>query len=616
MKSWSALIVPSLSRGRGTGHLKRSVALVCALRALGKDAFLYLESSTPDDFRVDEIIPLFSIDPSFVLSANPESRDWSLVVMDRFRTSPEEFKRWAALAPLAGIDEGGPRRSSFDYLLDLLPALPSVTPPNECAPELLDAPKRRRAAFSRAHFSENNPLRVLVTFGGEDAAGLSFPAALSLSADSRVSVDLLRGPMSRPTEPTDRVRVLEPVLDLKECLADYDLVITQYGLTAFESARAHVPVLLVSPTRYHEKLARSVGFRSAGIGAKAASRLPRFIDAMADLIERTAAAAPREELASEDPAVTGGALARRIASLSFPTGVHCPLCAVTSAESSKVLARFPSRTYRRCGICGLVFMVRTSPPPIAYAHDYFFDDYKKQYGKTYLEDFPNLERTGRARVRRIAALLGAASSAAERKQPGTPPSDLPRILDIGCAYGPFLAAARSEGFSCFGIDPAESAVRFVRDELNIPAQVGLFPALDPAAAFNIDTFDSLSMWYVIEHFSDLRSALETVSRLVRPGGVFAFSTPSGSGISARVRPNDFFEHSPADHYSIWSPGWTANLLRRYGFRLEKIVVTGHHPERFPGLSRVGKDGILYAKALIASRLFGLGDTFEAYAIKE
>lgn len=621
MSPWSALVVPSLARGRGTGHLKRSLSLVRALRGLGKEAFLFLDGGDSADYGRDEIMSLFSIESELVWTAAPSSRAWTLIILDRFRSSAEDFLRWSAVAPLVGIDEGGPRRTSFDYLLDLLPALPSVPQANETSPELLDAPRRRRPSFRRARFSEREPLRVLVSFGGEDSAGLSRAAALSLSADLRVSVDLLRGPLAAAADPIDRVRLLEPLPDLRDHLADYDLVVTQYGLTAFEAARARVAVLLVSPTRYHEQLARAAGFRSAGIGIKAASRVRGFLDSMEDLIARTAAAAPREEAAAEhrisqakpEAAAAGSALARRIASFSFPSGVSCPFCARSSAAMSNVLARFPDRTYRRCSSCGLVFMIRTSPPPIAYAHDYFFADYKKQYGKTYLEDFPNLERAGRDRVRRLASLLKPAPGSSPKRGDS---SEAPRLLDIGCAYGPFLAAARSEGFSCYGVDPAEDAVRFVREELRIPAKTGLFPAFDPAAAFGVDSFDAVGLWYVIEHFSDLGTVMESLSRLVRRGGVLAFSTPSGSGISALVRRGTFFERSPADHYSIWEPGRTAALLRRHGFRLEKIVVTGHHPERFPGLSNVEKGDFLYTKAMIASRLFRLGDTFEAYAVKE
>jgi hypothetical protein len=57
------------------------------------------------------------------------------------------------------------------------------------------------------------------------------------------------------------------------------------------------------------------------------------------------------------------------------------------------------------------------------------------------------------------------------------------------------------------------------------------------------------------------------------------------------------------------------VLSRYGFRLARVRVTGHHPERFPGAGRLPAGSARLRAAAAASRLLGLGDTFEAYAIK-
>jgi 2-polyprenyl-3-methyl-5-hydroxy-6-metoxy-1,4-benzoquinol methylase len=251
-------------------------------------------------------------------------------------------------------------------------------------------------------------------------------------------------------------------------------------------------------------------------------------------------------------------------------------------------------------------MVRPASPTIVYGRDYFFDDYKKQYGRTYLEDFPQLEAAGAVRVRRVRELIGRGEAGGKA----------PRILDIGCAYGPFLAAAKAAGFRPFGVDPAEDAVRFVREELGLEAAVGSFPIFDPVAAFGGETFDAVTFWYVIEHFPALGEVLEAASAALKKGGVLALSTPSGSGISARARFGDFLMKSPADHWTIWEPSRTAAFLARFGFELEKVHVTGHHPERFPGLADARSDGLPRRLADRASRLFGLGDTFEAYAVKK
>ena len=122
------------------------------------------------------------------------------------------------------------------------------------------------------------------------------------------------------------------------------------------------------------------------------------------------------------------------------------------------------------------------------------------------------------------------------------------------------------------------------------------------------------MWYVIEHFKDLGKVLRKVSKLVRKGGVFAFSTPSGEGVSAVSDIDNFYKISPTDHYTIWEPSHAAGILKEFGFKVEKIVSTGHHPERFPSIKKSGaKKGSLRWKLTdIMSHAKKLGDTVEIY----
>ncbi|MDR0597009.1 MAG: class I SAM-dependent methyltransferase [Treponema sp.] len=235
---------------------------------------------------------------------------------------------------------------------------------------------------------------------------------------------------------------------------------------------------------------------------------------------------------------------------------------------------------------------------MGYGTDYFFDSYKKQYGKTYLEDFPNLVAAGKKRLAALGRVL--------RGETG-------RILDIGCAYGPFLSAAREQGFEPLGIDPAADAIRYVREELGIEAHAGFFP--DPSLPAPPGSFKAVTLWYVIEHFEELSPVLGEINRLLEPRGALAFSTPSFTGISGRKSLRAFLENSPQDHYTLWSPALCRRLLARYGFRVKKIRVSGHHPERFPLGNRFGRGGLLRGLFLVISRVFRLGDTFECYAIK-
>ena len=193
------------------------------------------------------------------------------------------------------------------------------------------------------------------------------------------------------------------------------------------------------------------------------------------------------------------------------------------------------------------------------------------------------------------------------------------MLDIGCAYGPYLDAANDAGWQVYGTDISPEAVKYVQDSLHYPAATASFPVFDPTTEFGIQNFDAVTMWYVIEHFQNLDAVLRGVSKILKKGGVFAFSTPSASGVSAKFSPQKFFSQSPDDHYTLWEPARAASILHQYGFKVVKIVSTGHHPERFPQLAgRKGQKINSFEVSLFtaASHFFALGDTFEVYCKKE
>ena len=595
MKSGEILIVPASERGLGGGHLGRSFFLLKTLREKGRGAFLFIPENKKDEviqrfhFLMEDTGPI----PHNILSRREELKNhtWDFIILDRFKTPAEEFGFWAALpgrVPLIGIDEGGPCRNRFDFLIDLLPSL-STHKPNLSAPWLLPLPKNRRPPDA----GQADPPRILISFGAEDLKGLGLYTArklLSHPSFAHSQVTLISG-SNEPELPG--IKVIDHVVNLKEQLAQYDLFITHFGLGAFEAVYARVPVLLLSPTPYHKKLAKNAGFSvKTGAWRQIARRFGLEED-------------QREDLASY------------INDLEPRSSGNCPVC---EAKAGPVLARFPEETYRRCPACGIIYLSRLKAPPVEYGKEYFFDSYKKQYGKTYLEDFPNLKEMGRKRLKHIRNLTTNIEPSVQHEHrtfgsTRTEEKNEPSLLDIGCAYGPFLAAAAECGFSPYGIEPAEDAVRYVKEVLGFNVWHGFFPDALPENAPG--QYDVISLWYVIEHFQEPGNILRKIHKLLKDGGVLAFSTPSSSGISGRKSLRNFLKNSPEDHYTVWNPASCKKILRQHGFLLRKVVITGHHPERFPLLGRLidpSKKCLLYRLLLLISRVFRLGDTFEAYAV--
>jgi len=575
------LFVPNLRADRGLGHLKRCMR---AASSAGPGAGV-LFSSEP---ALTSGKPVFSRSAIAGLAADAGVRlveSWPqtavpTVVADLQASDRAAFEFLRArCVRLVGWDEGGPARPRFPFLVDSLPHDTSPAP-NQRLPGLLGLAAGRRTF--------NRPIRkVLVVFGGADPAGLTttfLRFALGLKAGGQWPYELtvVRGPLAGFVVPPGVEDVLEAPADLASMLGRWDLVITSWGLTALESLSAGTPAVLFNPTAYHEKLTVAAGLPSLGVRSVRSLLFKTLVDDAA----RAAAVAAARLLG--EPVDAG----RYFAAFHGSDGL-CPVC---RTGGHPVFARTEHKSYHRCR-CGMEYLSVHQLPQKTYSEAYFFEEYQKQYGKTYLDDFGHIQELGRQRLAALDRAFG------RRRR---------RVLDVGCAYGPFLAAAAEAGHQPFGVDVAAGAVEHVKG-LGFPAVRASFTEFVWQQSFPGEAKpDVLTMWFVIEHFPQLDAVLRRAGQTLPPGGILAFSTPNGRGITRRFSPDKFWRESPDDHFSIWSPANTRATLARFGFRVKAFRVTGHHPERFP---HVRPGGALSSVVAWLSRVLGWGDTFEVYAVK-
>ncbi|MFP4113656.1 MAG: methyltransferase domain-containing protein [Spirochaetota bacterium] len=585
----SLLLVPETAAGRGSGHLRRAIRL----QQLVPDAWILVRDPTEgveEALREAEAARVLRVEADGPV---PE-RSWDRIVIDKFHVSITEATELSRFAPTIGIDLGGPGRSYADYLIDTLPRIDGETP-NIADERFLDLPR----AEANPPTSSGGTRHVLISFGGEDPARLTEQtAALLAPGGSHHRVTVVR-PVMRELGPIAAgVRVIPPQPSLAPVLESADWVITSFGLTAYEAAALGRRVITVAPTHYHDRLAARAGFYRAGVGRPAPWRLSRAL-------ATNAAHGPEsgrwpgpdpEALASRRP------LAEYIEDLALPSVRGCP---AHRGERGRAVRRSEDKTYFVCPRCGLVYMERFARDEETYGESYFMDEYKAQYGKTYLDDFDHIYAMGVRRIREIRSVMSGRQRAPLRDR-------RPSLLDVGCAYGPFLAAARDAGFDPVGIDVAPEAVNYVNHSLEIRAVNAGILEVD-ADDLGRGQFDVITLWYVVEHFDALAALLEKLCRLVRRGGVLALATPHGEGVSARRDPEGFYRRSPRDHFTIWSRASARRLLAEYGFSVRRFVVTGHHPERYPAVRR---RLLPRGFARLHTRAFGWGDTFEIYAVKE
>jgi SAM-dependent methyltransferase len=167
-------------------------------------------------------------------------------------------------------------------------------------------------------------------------------------------------------------------------------------------------------------------------------------------------------------------------------------------------------------------------------------------------------------------------------------SGRPRLLDVGCGFGGFVALMQNRGWEAEGVDPspvvADAAVRKGR-----PVRVGTLEGL----AGEGPRYDAVTMFYVLEHLPDPLGALRIVSDLLAPGGAILVRVPHTTPIVRLLAPFGLGRglYDPPFHLYDFSPAVLRDMLHRTGF----VDV-----RTFPGWPTVP----LYRPARIAANIFG------------
>ena len=108
------------------------------------------------------------------------------------------------------------------------------------------------------------------------------------------------------------------------------------------------------------------------------------------------------------------------------------------------------------------------------------------------------------------------------------PRDGGHVLDVATGTGLVAAELVRRGFAVTGVD--QSAGMLARARRRFGDRVELVEASAEALPFDDESFDHLTVTYLLRYVDDPGSTLQELARVVRPGGVVAsleFGVPSG-----------------------------------------------------------------------------------------
>ena len=186
-----------------------------------------------------------------IISTIPDETYLPVVITDTFELTKQQLKELNNNRSLISIDEGSSFTEYCDYLLDIIPSCKKLRFVNKTDSSLIEKPKNTKTDLGLD--SENltgierpQSIRfenVLVCLGGEDPGGLTIPiikiVSKILSRAKITAVCSSKADFSALEDiNTKNVQFVPPVSNLRENLFNYDLVLTHYGLTAFEAVYA------------------------------------------------------------------------------------------------------------------------------------------------------------------------------------------------------------------------------------------------------------------------------------------------------------------------------------------------------------------------------------------
>lgn len=104
------------------------------------------------------------------------------------------------------------------------------------------------------------------------------------------------------------------------------------------------------------------------------------------------------------------------------------------------------------------------------------------------------------------------------------------LLDVGCATGDFLIAAKDCGYQAEGIELSKWSSQVARDR-------GLTVYQEPLellAARSAGKYDIITLWGVIEHFARPDLEMNHIRGLLKPGGILAMWTGDIDSVTSRL----------------------------------------------------------------------------------
>ena len=191
--------------------------------------------------------------------------------------------------------------------------------------------------------------------------------------------------------------------------------------------------------------------------------------------------------------------------------VPCPFCAYDRHKPHERFGPQNRYAYVKCRRCGLVYAHRRPKYEASFVETayevYDVESHHVSTGGALSQANQSIVAHNKITLRQMERHLG-------RKG---------KLLDIGCASGLFLYAAKEEGWCPTGIDVSEKMTRHCRDAFGVPTYLGQYHTLDLSEG---GPFDVIYCSHVIEHILNPNEWMEKFRADLKADGLLCLNVPN------------------------------------------------------------------------------------------
>jgi len=137
------------------------------------------------------------------------------------------------------------------------------------------------------------------------------------------------------------------------------------------------------------------------------------------------------------------------------------------------------------------------------------------------------------------------------------------ILDLGCGTGHFIAHCAHKGWQAAGVEPEDKARAIAAQNKNVQVYSNLAEIVD-------QSFDSITLWHVLEHLPDLNNQLQHINSLLKSNGALFIAVPNYQAREEKVFKEYWAAYDVPRHLYHFTRKSIAVLAKNNGLKIEKV----------------------------------------------